>query len=302
MNPQDTANNTPVIHEHTSDARTVPQVDRAVEAEGQALPTQGHCASNPVDDFMADRDHPKVATRAKRKTTTPAEPSAVDKFARLLCDLKLEADALERFSQASVEWIKSVWLALAVAGRLAVVKREELPDSDKDLCLDDLLGICARHFEPELDGAYAEILVIAQEAGWRSPVEEVLRTAMAALQDFLSIACAPAVPIGRPSGGPTILDARASVLHALKELKRLRPLLVSGLRQRSQPTRRQLEIWRLLRGQALFDKEIAEQLTGHSSPGSVRNLISEMRDGGWSIEHESSIGYFRVDAPPPNLS
>lgn len=101
MHPHDTEINTPVIHEHTSEARTVPQVDRAVEAEGQALPTQGHCASNPVDDFVADRDHPKVATRAKRKTTTPAEPSVVDKFARQLCDLKLEADALERFCQAA---------------------------------------------------------------------------------------------------------------------------------------------------------------------------------------------------------
>lgn len=201
-----------------------------------------------------------------------------------------------------MEWIRSVWAALAVAGRIAVTKPEDLPDSDKDTCLDDLLGVCAGHFEPELDGACSELLVIAQEAGWQSRVEEVLRTAMAALQDFLSAAGTPAVPIGRTSSGPTILDARASVLHALKELKRLRPLLTSGLRQRSQLTRRQLEIWRLLRGQALFDKEIAEQLKGHSSAGSVRNLISEMRDGGWSIDHAPSIGYFRIDAPPQNLN
>ena len=301
MHLHDTEINTRMIHEHTSDARTIPQVDEAAGTEGQALPTQGQCVSNPVDDFVADRDHPKVATRAKRKTTTPAEPSVVDKFARQLCNLKLEADALERFSQTSVEWIKSVWLALAVADRLAVVDREALPDSDKDICLDDLLGVCAGQFEPELDGAYAEILVIAQEAGCQYQVQEVLRTAMAGLQDFLSIASAPAGTVAHPNGGSRMLGSRTSVLHALAELRRLRPLLASGLRRRSQPTPRQLEIWGLLRGQALFDKKIAEQLSGQSSEGSVRNQIKKLRDGGWPIEHSSGIGYYRPDAPPPNL-
>ncbi len=57
MHPHDTAINTPVIHERTSDARAIPQVDVAAGAEGQAFPTQGYCASNPVDDFvMACRD------------------------------------------------------------------------------------------------------------------------------------------------------------------------------------------------------------------------------------------------------
>ncbi len=52
MHPHDTAINTPVIHERTSDARAIPQVDVAAGAEGQAFPTQGYCASNPVDDFV----------------------------------------------------------------------------------------------------------------------------------------------------------------------------------------------------------------------------------------------------------
>lgn len=70
MNLQDTEINTPVIHEHTSDALTVPQVDRAVEAEGQALPTQGHSASNLVDDFVvACRDF-VGAIRADRRDAT----------------------------------------------------------------------------------------------------------------------------------------------------------------------------------------------------------------------------------------
>lgn len=78
MHPHDTEINTPVIHEHTSDARAVPQVDRAAGAEGQALPTQGHCASNLVDDFVvACRDFVR-AIRADRLDAT--RMSATDHF------------------------------------------------------------------------------------------------------------------------------------------------------------------------------------------------------------------------------
>lgn len=252
--------------------------------------------------LMAEPDDTKIATRAKRKTEPAAETSTVDRFADELCDLRLDADASERFCQAADEWMNSVWLALEVATRLAVADQEELAGDDNQTCLDDLLSVCASHFKPDLDGAYAELLVIGRDAGCRYQMEKVLRTAMAGLQEFLSAASAPAVTVAHPNGGSTMLGARASVFHALEELRRLRPLLASGLRQRSQPTPRQLEIWGLLRGQALFDKEIAVQLSSHSSAGSVRNQIKCLRDGGWPIEHASGIGYYRTDAPPPNLN
>lgn len=79
MNPQYTANNTQVIHEHTSDAHTIPQVDKAAGAEGQALPTQGQCVSNPVDESMvASRDSEK-AIRADRLAATPNERNLLTK-------------------------------------------------------------------------------------------------------------------------------------------------------------------------------------------------------------------------------
>lgn len=78
MHPHDTAINTPVIHERTSDARAIPQVDVAAGAEGQAFPTQGYCASYPVDDFMmACRDF-VWAIRVDRQLATLM--SATDHF------------------------------------------------------------------------------------------------------------------------------------------------------------------------------------------------------------------------------
>lgn len=115
MHPHDTAINTPVIHERTSDARAIPQVDGAAGAEGQAFPTQEYCASNPVDDFVvacrdfvsAIRVDCQLATlmsatghfvdRAKLRAKSRKEHGA--RIDRLHAELLLRADQAGRHTE-----------------------------------------------------------------------------------------------------------------------------------------------------------------------------------------------------------
>ncbi|MEO1535466.1 MAG: hypothetical protein AAFS11_07890 [Planctomycetota bacterium] len=65
----------------------------------------------------------------------------------------------------------------------------------------------------------------------------------------------------------------------------------------------QFRIWILLKGKALLGKELAVAL-GHGADGSsaIAHIIGRMRAKGWVIENARGVGYFRPDAPPPELA
>lgn len=119
-------------------------------------------------------------------------------------------------------------------------------------------------------------------------------------------------------GNENAVDLRGELLGSLGQWIRAagcRGLLQRGEREaaaagsagkmapRGPLTDLQRELWDLLEGTSLHGCAISRHL--YQSPlhqEAVRGLIFRMRHQGWEIEWASGAGYYRPDAPPPELA
>ncbi|MHC4159793.1 MAG: hypothetical protein ACYSSO_12025 [Planctomycetota bacterium] len=86
-------------------------------------------------------------------------------------------------------------------------------------------------------------------------------------------------------------------------LQKLDGLLNNAEKSRSSNLSRQLKaVWDLLEGKAMPGKIIASELLNNPrKDNTIAKRISELNDAGCIIKNKRGIGYYRPDAPPPEL-
>ena len=109
------------------------------------------------------------------------------------------------------------------------------------------------------------------------------------------------------SHGPSPMDSLQRAKRSVGEVRRLKSLLdldgVSHPVMKKPLTDDECEIWSLLDGQRFTAKEMSQKLRYTPAPETVTKRIQRLRAKGYGIENAGGgTGYYRLDAPPPDLA
>ncbi len=271
MKPQDKVNNTPVIHEHTSDARTVPQVDRAVEAEGQALPTQGHSASNPVNDLVMPHRDFEQAIRADLLPASPNERNLLTEedaaakeqmkqFRRKVSRFGTSnGPIIDRYIESCRGWVKAINAAIREYYKQHL-QNNALPQQT-------FIRIAREIFEPRVARLCSELLDILRAEPCLNQFSDRCDDVTRALDQFEQ-AWAPSSLISRQ---PQVFPTMKAVETALKRVELFRPILARLSPPMAFISAAVTEQRYHLSRKTLYRRIAERRLTDHREPGHATN-------------------------------
>lgn len=208
---------------------------------------------------------------------------------------RAERDPLVQFIDTCETCRKMLWAAKQVALRRAT--------SDDAVDPDAVTAAVVEFYEPRIKRARNLVLARAREAGLVDEFLPLMEEATAGLREFHRWLDADVLEFCKPmaaNGGHNPLHLAESVVRRALDQLRGRGVLLPPLRCPLTPLLR--KVWDALKNRARTCPQLAKELmNSRTKEDAIRKRITAIRNRGWCIEHVAGLGFYRSDAPPPEM-